>query len=92
MGCVRTILLLIEAKALRLGTNKNNRSRLIMNNFRNGTVVMQKCIISCFHGTLSMSEDQNICAARKVSASQETMTCYYSAHCFSQGSVSGPTI
>ena len=39
MGCVRTILLLIEAKALRSGRNKNNinmcnRSSLIMNNFR----------------------------------------------------------
>ena len=52
MGCVRTILLLIEAKALRSGRNKNNikmcnRSSLIMNNFRNyGTVVTLKAI--CF--------------------------------------------
>ena len=42
VGCVRTILLLIEAKALRLGRNENNinmcnSSSLIMKNFRNGT-------------------------------------------------------
>ena len=41
-SCVRTILLLIEAMALRLGRNKNNinmynRSSLIMKNFWNGT-------------------------------------------------------
>ena len=42
MGCVRTILLLTEAKALRLGRSENNinmwnNSGLIMKNFRNGT-------------------------------------------------------
>ena len=42
MGCVKTILLLIEAKALRSGRNKNNinmcnRSSLIMANFWIGT-------------------------------------------------------